>query len=287
MAKTGMKTAGVLVFSTVLILSACLNASDLKIKSLVTFTYKTADTYKSSESTKSSQHEETIYVQGSRERRDYKVPDTADAHQPHTAEITNCQTLSSYHIDFNTRKFAEIKLSPFSPAKQIHAFTRQEEEWSKKRYSIHTVDTGEKKTIFGLTVSHIITSVHGIGSRDLSEATIDGWYSSLPQPGCRPDYLLQGDGAELRVSFLTAKASQNVYTGFVPPGFAVEETITTRSRFQKHGRHGEVLTVMENKVTELSQEPLDPALFSVPEGLEKVERLPLNVNIPRPALQQR
>jgi hypothetical protein len=44
---------------------------------------------------------------------------------------------------------------------------------------------------------------------------------------------------------------------------------------------------MENKVTELSQEPLDPALFSVPEGLEKVERLPLNVNIPRPALQQR
>jgi hypothetical protein len=225
-------------------------------------------------------------VQGPRERRDYKVPDTADARQPHTGEITDCRTLSVYHIDFNTRKFAEIKLPPFPPAKQVHAFTRREEAWAKERYSVQTINTGEKKTVFGVTVSHIMTSIHGIGSRELSEATIDGWYSSLAQPGCRPDYLLRGE-AELRVSFFTAKASQEVYTGFVPPGLAVEETITTHSRFQHKGRLGEIFTVLENKVIELSQDPLDPALFSVPEGFEKVERLPWDVNISRPALQTR
>jgi hypothetical protein len=281
-----IKAANVFLVGSVLVFSASLFAGDLKVKSLVTFTYKTSDTYQTSESSRSSQHEETVYVQGSRERRDYKVPDTVDVRQPHTAEITNCRTLSVYHIDFNAGKFAEIKLPPFPPEKQVHAFTRQEEKSAKERYSIRTVDTGEKKTAFGLTVSHIITSVHGIGPREHSEATIDGWYSALPRSGCRHDYLLQAE-AELSVSFFTAKASQHVYTGFVPPGFAIEETITTHSRFQKHGRHGEIVTVMENKVTELSQEPLDPALFSVPEGFAKVERLPFDVNFPHPALRQR
>lgn len=287
MAKIGMKVASLFIVSTVLIFSVRLFAGDLKIKSVVTFTYKTADSYKSSESARSSQHEETVYVQGSRERREYRIADTAEVRQPHTAEITDCLKLSAYRVDFNTRRYAELKLSGFASEKQVQTSIRQQKEWDRKRYSTQTTDTGETKTVFSLTARHIITNVHGIAPNDRSEATIDGWYVNLPQPGCSPDYLRQGKATEVYASFLTAKATKNVYTGFVPPGLAIEETVTTRSRFDKKGVPIEVVTVVEKKVVELSQEAQDPSLFSMPEGFEKVDRLPWDVDIPRPALRTR
>lgn len=287
MAKIGIKAASLFVFSTALIFSARLFAGDLKIKSVVTFTYKTADTYKSSESTKSSQHEETVYVQGSRERREFRIADTADVRQPHTAEITNCQNLSAYRVDFNTRKYAEMKLPGFPIEQQVLMQLKQQEKWAKKNYAAQTIDTGERKIFFGLTASHIITSVHGISSRERSKATIDGWYVNLPEAGCVPEYMRRGKATEIRASFLSTGASKTVYTGFVPPGLAVQEVITTSSRFEQNGHHIEIVSVEEKKVVELSQELLDSALFNAPQGFEKVEQLPWDVNIPRPALHTR
>ncbi len=217
-------------------------------------------------------------------RRDYRVPDTADASQPHTAEIEDCRTLSMFRVDLNAHEYAEMKLTSFPDEKLVHAFTRQQKEWARKRYATRTINTGEHKTFFGLTASHIITTVHGITSSDRSEATIDGWYVNLPEPVCGPDYMRR---EEAQVSFLQAKVTKNVYTGFVAPGLAVQEIITTHSRFEQKGHDIEIVSVMEKKVVELSQEALDPALFSVPEGFGKVDQLPRNVNMPRPALQTR
>ncbi len=281
MPKIGLKTANAALLCFVLSLSARLFAGDLKVKQRVTTVSKNA------EAPKGSQDEETIYVQGARERREYKVPDTADALQPHTAEIIDCQSLSGYHVDFNTRKYAEMKLPGFPSEKQMHTVTRQQEVWARKRYAAQTIDTGERKKFFGRTARHIVTSIHGTTLEERSEATIDGWYVDLPQPGCSPDYMRTGKAAELHVTFLSTGASETVYTGFVPPGLAVEETITTRSRFDQKGFHREVVMVVEHKTIEISQEPLDAALFHAPEGFVRVERLPQNVNIPRPSLQTR
>src|SRR5215831_2946000 len=124
-----MKTASIFLYCAVLGLSPRLNAGDLKVKQLVTVTFKNA------QSNKSSQHEETVYVQGSRQRMDYRVPDTADARQPHTAEITDCRALSGYRVDFNSRKYVELKLRGFPSQEQVLTLAQQQEKWAKKRYS--------------------------------------------------------------------------------------------------------------------------------------------------------
>src|SRR4029077_10991880 len=281
MLQVGRKKISVLIACSTLLFDARLFASDLKVKQVVTIIDQNYEV------PRSSQHEETTYVQGSRERMEYRVPDTADAHQPHTAEIVNCQALSGYHVDFNTRKYAEVKMPPFPSKDVAHLLHQRQEAWSKKRYAMQTIETGEKKMFFGFTASHIITSIHGITSRDRSEAIIDGWYIGQPQPGCAPAYPREAESLSIHASFLARVASNTVYTGFVPPGFAVEETITTRSRFEARGLHHEIVTVVKRKLTEMSQEPLDPALFKVPEGFERLDHLPVDVTLPRPALRQR
>ena len=256
-------------------------AGDLKVKQMVTTVNENYP------EPRSSQFEETIYVQGSRERMEYRVPETPDGHQPHTAEIYDCRTLNVYQIDFNSDQYAEVKARPFLSKEQMHKFLQEQEAWSKKRYAMQTTDTGEKRTLFGLVARHFVTSIRSITPADRSEATIDGWYAALPEPGCAPEYMRQGEAIEARLDFLARGGSNNVYTGFVPPGLAVAETVITRSRFELKGRQVEIVTVVEKKLTELSQESLDPALFSVPAGFEKVDRLPANRNLSRPTLKQR
>lgn len=254
---------------------------DLKIKQQVTLTITSFG------ESRSSQHEETIYVQGARQRREFRIPDVGETHQPHTAEIWDCQTLLGYHMDLNTRRFAEARAITYPTKERVHALTQQEEKRTKQSYSVQAIDTGEREPIFGLMARHIVTSIHGVTAQDWSEAMVDGWYVDMPEPGCAPEYLRQGEATEVHVTFLSTKHSKTVYTGFVPPGFAVEQTITTRSRFEQKDLQREIVVVEHRKVVEFSRETLDPALFSAPAGFEKVDRLPWNVNLPKPVLRQR
>lgn len=245
---------------------------DLKVKQLVTLTVTSLG-----ESLK-YQHEETVYVQGARQREERKELNVVDVQGPGMAEILDCQLLLRDQIDFNSHQFVERNMRPF-PVEE----TSQPQ--ATKHYSIQAIDTGERRTMLGLVARHIVTSIHGVTAEDSSEATIDAWYVDLPQPGCAPEYLRRG---ELFVDFLTASPSaKTVYTGFVPPGLAAEVRITTRSRFEQKGFYREIVIVEDRKVTELSREKLDPALFSVPAEFEKVDRLPRNFTSPRPVLRKR
>ncbi|HKD78792.1 MAG TPA: hypothetical protein VKH81_03815 [Candidatus Angelobacter sp.] len=281
MFKSEMKPAKLFALCLVLFCCTRLLAGDLKVKQLVTTTYKT------SESKRTAQQEQTIYVQGTRQRLDYRVPDTPDARQPHTAEILDCQKLSGYRVDLRGRKYAEVRLRGFPTEKQVLALARRQESWAKNRYAARTVESAERKMFFGMAAHHIITTIYGLTPNERSEATIDGWYVSLPEAGCSPAYMRQGPAIERRVPFLSPGAGKTVYTGFVPPGLAVQETVTTISRFEQNGFNNEVVTVVESKVIELSEELLDGALFNVPEGFEKVDRLPVDLNVPRAALRTR
>ena len=251
---------------------------NLKIKQLVSITITSLG------ESRNYQHEETVYVQEPRQRREQRELNVVDLPAPGTAEILDCQSLLDYQIDFNTHKFVERKISSSGSEESLHRFTQQQDEWAKKRYSIQTIDTGQRKPMLGLMARHIVTTIRGLTAQDSSEGTIDAWYVDLPQPGCAPEYMRR---EELFVDFLTAGPSKTVYTGFVPPGLAAEVTITTRNRFQQKGLHREIVIVEHRTVTEFSQEKLDPVLFSVPAEFEKVDRLPRNATSPRPVLRKR
>lgn len=145
--------------------------------------------------------------------------------------------------------------------------------------NIETTDTGERKPIFGYTARHITerqTMTPGPGAISPDEEIVrDGWYIDLDvTPGCGPRrnaqaFLVGGvapPGGASRVDKVEFHRK-----GEPPAGFAVSLTTTTTS----HTSSGSsFVSESLNEVVELSTAPLDPSLFDVPQGFQKVIRLP-------------
>jgi hypothetical protein len=146
--------------------------------------------------------------------------------------------------------------------------------------NVETTDTGERKKIFGYTARHVITRqtmVPGPGAvTQAQEIERDGWYIDLDaRGGCGP----RANGALTMVGVLYGGvAGRSIKTdkvelhrkGEPETGFAVSLTTTNTS----HGRDGKAyFNETQNEVVALSTGPLDPALFELPEGFQKADRL--------------
>jgi hypothetical protein len=147
--------------------------------------------------------------------------------------------------------------------------------------NIETTDTGERKKIFGYTARHVIerqTMTPGAGAVSQGQEIVrDGWYIDLDvNAGCGP----RPNGAAfafLGVSSGPAGSAPKIdkieihSKGARENGFAVSVTTKQTSRSPS----GEAFSRESlSDVVELSTAPLDPALFDVPEGFQKVDRLP-------------
>jgi hypothetical protein len=147
--------------------------------------------------------------------------------------------------------------------------------------SIETTDTGERKKLFGYTARHVITTqtmIPGPGAVTQGQEIVrDGWYIDLdvnagcaPRPNGAAFAFLSGSS---RPAGSAPKADKiEVHRKGAPEnGFALSITTKQTSRSPS----GETFTSESlTEVVELSSAPLDPALFEVPEGVQKVDRLP-------------
>lgn len=129
----------------------------------------------------------------------------------------------------------------------------------------NTVDTGERKQMFGLTARHIKMTMSMKSSPDACSkmnmsAESDGWYVDLPAFSCairtfrRPetaDYQRSSSGCRDRV---IAQA-----TGGGKMGFALTETYTMNS-------DGGMAFTRTTETLEFSKVTLDDALFNIPAG---------------------
>jgi hypothetical protein len=261
--------------------TVCPSTTDLKVKTVV----KTTDM--SFDPPRISQREETVYVQGMRERRELLVRAIGGEQQPHSAEILDCASHQAYRADLNSREYIELTPPLLPSQEEIEKMAILQEKKTKRTFDARTIETQERKEFFGRPAKHFVTTIVGKTAWQLSEATIDGWYLDLPLPGCSPTYLRQGRAIEATVSFFTDENDDVAYTGFVPPGMAVQEIITIRNRFQWDGFRGEFVSVMQKNVGEIADTPLDPALFIAPAGFTKVDELSPTLNVPRPVLLRR
>ncbi len=130
--------------------------------------------------------------------------------------------------------------------------------------TVNTVDTGERKQMFGFTARHLKRTMTSESSPDACQPQqmkmeTDGWYINLEyglscgsarprQMGGRP----APQGCRDRYQFKR--------TGPVNVGYPLIETMTT------YGPDGSVQFTMSKEVIELSRETLDAALFDVPAG---------------------
>lgn len=149
-----------------------------------------------------------------------------------------------------------------------------------------SVDTGERKAIFGRVARHIITHERRIASDGAcsrgSESDTDGWYldSSVVPEWSQPKKNAYGVvvasvvSAEPASNFLDRMDKIEVHRSGVEPGFPVKITTTVRSQVpSRRGAPRLLASTWGSEILELKQGPLDPSLFEVPGDFRKVDSL--------------
>jgi hypothetical protein len=145
-----------------------------------------------------------------------------------------------------------------------------------------TVDTGERKEMFGQMARHLITTEKRTGGPENcyggnSEEEIDGWYidyDALPA-WQRPKK------AGVAATFLTTSHGNvycydkvEVHHSGPATGYPLKLKTTTKQEIMQQDKTLRTYTGgSEMEVVEFSQAPLDPALFKVPPGFKKVDKI--------------
>ncbi|HEV2883958.1 MAG TPA: hypothetical protein VGW36_03815 [Pyrinomonadaceae bacterium] len=224
-------------------------ASDLKL------------TYKMTTSGQSM--EMTTMVKGARERSETRTGFGMDM-----INVTQCDLKRTIQISDKTRKYI---ITPMETVEATPASTpapRPSAEPTRRggviTYTLNTVDTGERKEMFGFQARHIKTSTTMASSADActqiqQKIETDGWYIDFSAGftcelgGSRPSTPPSASGGcQDRIEFKRTGAGRT--------GYPLVETTTA------YGPNGAVTYSTTREVVELSREPLDAALFDVPAG---------------------
>jgi hypothetical protein len=161
--------------------------------------------------------------------------------------------------------------------------------------TIEVVDTGETKLIFGRVAHHY--KIHrrrepsAGANADMREEFTDGWYIEIPEyqqlRGCNP--FAEFEGPKTQSVDLTSSGSQPINyrailksTGPAMTGSYPADTLTTTHAWVKHadGSVHEYTDTRKQKITALSTDPLDPALFDAPPGYARASEVKINPTLP-------
>lgn len=240
--------------------------------------------------------EQTIYIRGDRKRMDYRnatggatrADGSIDVrYGPRIASITRCDLGQMLELNLDAREYRAV---PYPP----NPFTKEQMEArgikpqsgvpSEPTLLIETatVDTGERKEMFGHTARHVVitrkqTPLEGSQSQP-QETVTDGWYIDLDNRiSCDRKWR---EGAH---AYVYARSSTDgrapdrakfVDVGKPETGFAVELKTTMRGTFTlPDGTRKENASTSETTVTRLEEGPLDAAVFEVPAGFRQVARI--------------
>jgi hypothetical protein len=152
------------------------------------------------------------------------------------------------------------------------------------RIETTTVDTGERKEMFGYEARHVITTrkqtaLDGSNSQP-SQSVTDGWYIDIDRSiSCDPKPSLGSKRIGILFSSVGVGNKQMpidrpefVEIGARETGLPVKEaqTFPMTTKFSD-GTRATSAHSAESEVTVLEKAPLDPALFEVPPGYKQVE----------------
>jgi hypothetical protein len=227
--------------------------------------------------------ETTEYIQADRKREDhsgcygYRLrPNGRDIYRPtpRTALIKRCDLRTVFHLNFDDREYTAWPIQAFPTGEEIRARTeavRQPPDQTAPTVLVETetVDTAERKELFGRPARHVITTRRVIpltGSSCGQSLTVtDGWYIDLDTSlSCDPRWWSSGSGH----AFVTILKSgdQSDRPTFKDIG-EPERGYAILSRSTQGG------SVQELEVTHVSTVAIDPALFDVPAHFSLVERI--------------
>jgi hypothetical protein len=234
--------------------------------------------------------EETQYVQGDRRRHEHRFAFGSN-YGPSLALITRCDIGQNFELNLEDRQYVSTPIPKILSPTEIRALAAKYSGSAAPRtptvlIEITTVDTGERKNLFGYEARHVITTEKHTrldgAKEDDQEDVKDGWFADIPTSvSCYP----KSRGA---VAFVTARSMNEPVevpslklVGTPEAGFALLMTTTSHYTYQLPDRSkGETNSTSQLEVTELFSGPLDPQLFEVPHGFTKVDRLRRDPAVP-------
>ena len=238
------------------------------------------------------------YLQADRRRREHRGsfgyrlrPNgrTIFCPAPRTALITRCDLKRTFLLNLDDRQYTSDPLQTFPTREEMLARAAASGQLvvvAQQEPTIlvetETVDTGERKEVFGRTARRIVTTRRIIpltGAKRGADTTVtDGWYIDLDTHiSCEPSWRSPRSGH----AFLTSHRQSE--EGDVPAfkdvgkrerGFVVASKRTSSGTITSpDGSTRQHVSTWETEVTELSIAPIDPALFEIPLGFRLVERI--------------
>jgi hypothetical protein len=209
--------------------------------------------------------ESLTMIKGPRERSETRMGQGYD-----TINITQCDLKRTIQISDTTKKYIITPMAVSSSATTPAAPTTPQSAAPVRKggtvtYITSSIDTGERREMFGFTARHVKSSMTIKSSPDACNpidhrTETDGWY------------------IDLNVGFdCNLDGRPPVMPGVMRPGGCVDQPIFKREgsgrigyplieTTKMYGPGGQVTFSTAKEVIELSREPLDIALFDVPAG---------------------
>lgn len=219
--------------------------------------------------------ETTEYIQVDRKREEHRGfagyrlrANGRDIYRPNprTALVTRCDLEQVFHINFDDREYAAWPLRQLPPPGERIIERPEPPAIPTVLVETETVDTGERRELFGRPARHVITTRRVVRLPDSpgggSRTVTDGWYidldTALAYEGPRPTHAF--------LALYNAGDAPDIPTfkdvGEPERGYAVLTKTTEDST-----------AVLEIEVTHLSTADIDPATFEVPAEFRLVESI--------------
>ncbi|HEY6231141.1 MAG TPA: hypothetical protein VIW64_07750 [Pyrinomonadaceae bacterium] len=208
--------------------------------------------------------ENTTMLKGARERTEMKVGMGRDI-----INVTQCDLKRIIQISDSARKYVITPMDNGDATPNTAPAANQMSAEPSRRggvitYTINSVDTGERKEMFGFQARHVKRTILIESSPDAcspmkQKMETDGWYIDFSF-GLRCDV---GAASMRNMGGMQGGCRDTVrfnQQGAARTGYPLQETTTS------YGPDGSVAFSSTKEVIELSREPLDAALFDVPAG---------------------
>jgi len=218
---------------------------------------------------------QTRYIRGRNERFEGRVQ-RGDSCGPLHAYISNHDLKYRFDLDFATKTYVAVPIDDRGQPVTHPGPVASEPSGRTQRIQVQTIDTGKRRTMFGYAARRVIirqtTVINPPG--DSSEQTLEtvGWYIDLalePRPSSQRCVSYVGYGGSMRkaddgTDILQIDDVRVTCEGPVESGFPL-------ARKTAHDYE---------RVIEISERPLDPALFLPPWDFKRVQELPPSIYAP-------
>ena len=205
--------------------------------------------------------EQTTMIKGARERRETKIVISEEAgdFMPNIASITQCDLRRTLQVNDKKKLYTADPFGSDAPTTTAPKTVTKTIKGGTVTITYTVTDTGERKTMFGLTARHlkimqsVESSADSCGGAGKSKMETDGWYADFSAdfncPIDTPDAPPSKPDCRDRLIY---KRSGTAKLGFLLDG--------TMKMFDDKGK---VISTIRTETLEISRAPLNAAFFDV------------------------